>query len=49
MGFSPQEVNAMSVFEYMSAVDGFLKATGQADKALSEREKDDLWDWIQDG
>ncbi|WP_280987446.1 hypothetical protein [Georhizobium profundi] len=38
----------MSVFEYMAALDGFIKATGQADKALSDREKDELWEWVQD-
>jgi hypothetical protein len=48
MGFSPQQVNAMSVFEYMAALDGFIKANGQADKTLSDREKDELWEWVQD-
>lgn len=48
MGFSPTEVNAMSVFEYFAALDGFEAANSpEDDKSLSEKEKDDLWAWIE--
>lgn len=47
MGFSPQEVNAMSVWQFMAAVDGYVKAHSQEDGTLSEKEKDDVWEWLQ--
>lgn len=48
MGFSPLEVDRMSVFQFMSALDGFQKAhSPDEDKALSGDEADDIWDWLQ--
>jgi hypothetical protein len=48
MGLSPQEVMGLSVFEYLAALDGFVAANDpDGDKKLSEREKDDLWEWLQ--
>jgi hypothetical protein len=48
MGFSPQEVRAMSMFQYFSALDGFIKAnTADDERTLSDKEKDELWDWLE--
>jgi hypothetical protein len=47
MGFSPQQVRAMSLFQYFSALDGWMAANSPEDEgALSEKEKDELWDWL---
>lgn len=46
MGYTPEQVNRMSVFEFMSASLGFQKAHGN-DNELSAEEADDLWDWMQ--
>jgi hypothetical protein len=49
MGLSPQEVLGLSVFEFLSALDGFAQANDpEGEKALSESEKNDLWTFIQD-
>ena len=49
MSLSPQEVMGLSVFEYMAALDGFAEANdSEADKKLSEGEKDTLWDWLSE-
>ena len=50
MGFSPSEVDAMSMFQYFSALDGFMAAhSPDDDKSLSGKEKDELWAWIDGG
>lgn len=47
MGMSPAETLACSVFEYMSALEGFVEAnTPDSDKKLSEAEKDELFEWL---
>jgi hypothetical protein len=48
MGFSPQQINQMSVWQYMAALDGFNAANDpEADKRLTQAEEDALWDWIK--
>ncbi|WP_282186073.1 hypothetical protein [Ochrobactrum sp. Marseille-Q0166] len=40
----------MSMWKYMAALDGYIKAnTPDEPGKLSESEKDDLWDWIKAG
>ncbi len=40
----------MSMWQYMAAMDGYIKAnTPNEPGKLSESEKDDLWDWLQGG
>lgn len=36
----------MSVFQYMAALEGFTEANSPDDGGLSEKEKDELWDWL---
>jgi len=48
MGFSPQQVDAMSVWQYMTAVEGYQRANDpEAGQELTVSEADDLWNWIQ--
>lgn len=48
IGFSPQQVNEMSMWQFMEAVDGYIKANDpDASKELSAAEADDLWAWMQ--
>lgn len=50
MGFSPAEVKAMSVFEYLAALDGFSEANNPEQPGkLSEVEKEELFEWLQAG
>lgn len=47
MGWTPQQVNAMSVTEYS----GTLRAYGELheDKSkMSEAEANEIWEWMQD-
>ncbi|MGV2123712.1 hypothetical protein ACQZ4R_11545 [Agrobacterium vitis] len=38
----------MSLFQYFSALDGWMAANVPEDEgALSEKEKDNLWDWLE--
>lgn len=47
MGFTPQEVGKMSMWQYMAAVDGYVRAQGGEEK-MSNAEADDLWNWLQE-
>lgn len=47
MGFTPQEVGRMSVWQFLAARDGFIEANNpNSDKTLTESEKDELWTWV---
>ncbi len=48
MGFSPQQVRAMSVWQFSAAWEGFVAANSPEDHGLSEKEADDLWSWIEE-
>jgi hypothetical protein len=48
MGFTPQQVNEMSIWQFMAAVEGYAKHhSPDGDKQLTSKEKDELWDWIE--
>lgn len=46
MGFTPQQVGQMSVWQYMAALDGYVAAQGGEEKGLSKAEEDELADWL---
>ena len=46
MGFSPQQIDRMSVWQFMAALDGWMQGHGGGG-GLTEAEKDELWDWMQ--
>lgn len=46
MGFTPQEVDRMSLFQWRASVEGFVRANSPGEK-LSEREADELFDWLE--
>lgn len=47
IGYTPRQVNEMSVWQYMAAVDGYAAAHDPDDaKGLSKDEIDDLWEFI---
>lgn len=49
MGFTPQQVDEMSLWQYFSALNGYLAAHTPKDaKKLTASEADDLWEWVQD-
>lgn len=44
MGMTPAETLACSIFEYLSALDGFCEANDpNSHKRLTEAEKDEIW------
>jgi len=49
IGFTPQEVNEMTMWQFMAAVDGYIQANSQDDgKSLSKKEADDIWKRMQE-
>lgn len=39
----------MSMWQYLAALEGYQKANDpDADKALTSKEVDELWDWIRE-
>ena len=48
IGFTPQQVDVMSVWQYMAAVEGYARANDpEAAKRLSGQERDELWEWVK--
>lgn len=48
MGFTPQQVNDMSVWQYLAALDGYVKAnTSEKPGSLGGKEADELWEWME--
>lgn len=48
MGFTPQQVNDMSMWQFMAAVDGYIKANSTDEPGkLDGSEVDDIWEWLQ--
>lgn len=49
MGFTPQQVNAMSIWQFLAAADGYIQAnTSESQKnKLSESEQAELFDWVR--
>ncbi len=50
MGFTPQQVNDMSMWQFNAALEGYVEANSADDGAgkLSEKEADELWEWMQE-
>lgn len=47
MGFTPQQVGAMSVWQYMAALEGYIAAnTHEDERGLSKKEEDELAAWL---
>lgn len=48
MGFTPQQVGQMSMWQFFAALNGFIAANTSKDgNKLSESEADDLFEWIE--
>jgi hypothetical protein len=47
MGFTPQQVNAMSMWQYLAVIEGYAAANSQDDGKMSDKEADDLFAWTQ--
>ncbi|WP_323034106.1 GTA-gp10 family protein [Pararhodobacter sp.] len=48
MGFTPQEVGEMSLWQFLAALDGYAKAHDpKSGQKLKAGEKDDLWEMVR--
>ena len=48
MGFTPQQVGRMSVWQYLAALDGYVAANNpDAAKSLTDEEADELFEWLE--
>lgn len=48
MGYSPQQINAMSIWQFMAVLDGYIRHNEPDDGKLSGGEIDDVWKWMQE-
>ncbi|MBO9100001.1 MULTISPECIES: gene transfer agent family protein [unclassified Rhizobium] len=46
MGFSPQQINEMTVWQFMAAFDGYVKHHSDEGEKLSEKDADELFEWL---
>lgn len=50
MGFTPQEIDGMSMWQYLAALEGWVKSNTSEDgenKTISTKQADEIWDWMQ--
>lgn len=47
IGWPVSEVKQSSMWEFMAAVDGYVKANSPDDGKLSAGDVDDVWQWMQ--
>lgn len=48
IGYTPTQINDMSIWQYMSAVEGYAKAHNpDSAKELSPSEEAELWAWME--
>jgi hypothetical protein len=45
MGFTPRDINDMSLWQFEAVCEGWAKQYG--DEGLSETQADELWEWLQ--
>ncbi|MET3601811.1 hypothetical protein [Martelella mangrovi] len=50
MGFTPQQVNEMSMWQFNAALEGYVEANSADESAgkLSQSEADEIWEWMQE-
>lgn len=50
MGFTPQQVNEMSMWQFNAALEGYVEANIAGDKAgkMSDGEAEEIWEWMQE-
>ncbi|MAM13021.1 MAG: hypothetical protein CML23_21735 [Rhizobiaceae bacterium] len=51
MGFSPQQVDAMSVWQFSAALDGYIKANSAEENSqtkLTDGQVEEIWTWLQE-
>jgi len=49
IGLTPREVDQLSMWEFMAAVEGWIKAntTEESSGTLGSKEADEIWEWMQ--
>lgn len=47
MGFAPDQIDRMSLWQFMACVEGYMKANGSGGGGLSESEQDEIWEWMK--
>ncbi len=48
LGFTPRDIKEMSMWEFMAALEGYVKANSADDGKMSSAEVDDVWKWMQE-
>lgn len=47
MGFTPAQVNEMSMWQFMAAIEGYAKVNNPEDDSISDQEVDEIWEWMK--
>lgn len=48
MGMTPEQVDRTSIWQFIAACEGFVKANDpDSGKSLSATEQDEIWAWMQ--
>jgi hypothetical protein len=47
MGFDPETIGRLSIWQYRMALDGYVKANTPDDGSLTKAEEDQLWEMVE--
>jgi hypothetical protein len=47
MGFDPETIGRLSIWQYRMALDGYVKANTPDDGSLTKAEEDQLWAMVE--
>ncbi len=48
LGFTPNDIKALSMWEFMAALEGYVKANSSDGGKMTSAEVDDVWTWMQE-
>lgn len=48
LGFTPNDIKALSMWEFMAALEGYVKANSLDGGKMTSAEVDDVWTWMQE-
>ncbi|MBB3523080.1 hypothetical protein [Rhizobium sp. BK456] len=47
LGFTPNDIKALSMWEFMAALEWYVKANSSDDGKMTSAEVEDVWKWMQ--
>lgn len=52
MGFTPQEIDQMSIWQFLTVIEGWMTANGSGEDegkvgSMGAKQADEIWEWLK--